>query len=244
LAYLRVARALGRPISPDRGERVLAMWWTLRGEQGAHRRLTATVAMLREAGVLLDEPDASLTYQILQVLFDGQLDRRPSGTDIQVGVAETYLVRDELLPVEDGRIEQVFALARHGTQIGDGDAEIVGQATGRYRVLPEEGDPTPWAALGTAAWRSYFYGAWSDPIGALEIAGEVGASTDGIEDVSEVATRVGGSLAWLWSPNRASRFRLAAESRYESGELFFGAVFDVRYGFLDATYVGSGAFPE
>lgn len=242
-AVLRRARALGRPITPDLGERILAMWWTLRGEQGAHRRLTATVAMLREAGVLLDEPDASLTYQILQILLDGQLDRRPSGTDVQLGFLETYLVRDDLLPVEDGRVEHLFALARHGTQIGNGAAEIVGQAIARYRILPEEGDPTPWAALGAAAWRTYFYGDWSDPIGALEVAGEVGASTDGIEDVSETATRVGGSLAWLWSPSRASRFRLAAESRYESGELFFGAVFDVRYGFLDATYVGSGAFP-
>jgi hypothetical protein len=242
-AVLRRARALGRPITPDLGERILAMWWTLRGEQGAHHRLTATVAMLREAGVLLDEPDASLTYQILQILLDGQLDRRPSGTDVQVGLAETYLVRDDLLPVEDGRIEHVFAVARHGSQIGNGAAEIVGQATARYRILPEDGDPTPWGALGSAAWRGYFYGAWSDPIGALEIAGEVGASTDGIEDVSEVATRVGGSVAWLWMPSRASRFRLAAEARHESGELFFGAVFDVRYGFLDATYVGSSAFP-
>jgi hypothetical protein len=244
-AMLRRARALGRPITPDLAERLLATWWALRGEQGAHRRLTATVALLREAGVLLAEPDASLTYQILQILLDGQLARRPSGLDIQFGVAEAYLVREDTLPVEDGRIESVFANARFGRQSDTGEHEVVLDATARYRILPEEGDPpdpTPWAVLGEAHWRNYFYNTWSDPIGALDIGAEAGASTDGFE-MSEAVSRVGGSIGWLFAPNRASQLRLASEGRWESGEVFIGATFEARYGFLDAVYVGSGAYP-
>ena len=246
-AMLRKNRALGRPITPDLAERILATWWALRGEQGAHRRLTATVAILREAGVLLGEPDASLTYQILQILLDGQLQRRPSGLDIQLGVAESYLVRDDVLPVEDGRIESLFANARFGRQSQSGENEIVGLATARYRILPEEdggggvADPTPWAALGQLIWRNYFYNTWSDPVGALEIGVEAGASTDGF-DMSDVASRVGGSVGWLFVPNRASQLRLAGQGRFESKELFVGAVFEVRYGFLDAVFVGSSAY--
>jgi hypothetical protein len=241
-SVLRRARALGRPITADLAERVLATWWSLRGEQGAHRRLTATVAILREAGVLLGEPDASLTYQILQVLLDGQLQRRPSGLDIQLGIAESYLIREDTVPVEDGRIESVFVNARYGMQSADAQTEIVGRATARYRILPEEMDPTPWGALAEAYWRNYFYNAWSDPIGALEIGAEVGASTDGFE-MSEKATRVGGSVAWLLAPNRASQMRLAGQARWETGELFVGALFEVRFGVLDAVYVGSAAYP-
>ena len=239
---LRRARALGRPISPELAGRILSAWWALRGELGAHQRLTTTVAMLREAGVLLGEPDASLSYQLLQILLDGQLARRPSGLDVQLGIAETYLVRDDALPVEEGRIESVFAGARYGSQSADGTREIVGRLSARYRVLPEEEDATPWAAVATAAWRSYLYGRWFDPVGALEIAGELGASSDGLDD-SDVATRVGGSVGWLWSPNRASRFRVAGEGRWESGEVFVGALFEVTYGFLDAAFVGASALP-
>ena len=239
---LRRARALGRPIGPELAGRILSAWWALRGELGAHQRLTTTVAMLREAGVLLGEPDASLSYQLLQILLDGQLSRRPSGFDVQLGIAETYLVRDDELPVEEGRIESVFAGARYGSQSADGTREIVGRASARYRVLPDEEDATPWAAVATAAWRSYLYGRWFDPVGALELAGEVGASSDGFDD-SDVATRVGGSVGWLWSPNRASRFRVAGEGRWESGEVFVGALFEVTYGFLDAVFVGASAFP-
>ncbi|HLU66710.1 MAG TPA: HEAT repeat domain-containing protein [Kofleriaceae bacterium] len=240
---LRRARALGRPITPDLAERILATWWALRGELGAHRRLTATVALLREAGVLLGEPDASLTYQILQVLLDGQLARRPRGLDIQLGVAESYLVRDDALPVEDGRIESVFAGARYGSQSTDGTREIVGRAIARYRVLPEDGDPTPWSAVATAAYRTYFYSRWSDPVGALELTAEVGASDDGY-DGSEIASRLGAGVGWLWSPNRASRFRVSGQARWETGELFLGAAFEVTYGLLDAVFVGSGAYPR
>ncbi len=248
-AMLRRNRALGRPITGDLAERLLSTWWALRGEQGAHRRLTATIAILREAGVLLGEPDASLTYQILQILLDGQLQRRPSGLDVQLGVAEAYLVRDDALPVEDGRIESVFANARFGRQSGSGENEIVGQATARYRILPEEDDgmgvpdPTPWAVLAQATWRNYFYNTWSDPIGALEIGAEVGASTDGFEN-SDLASRVGGSVGWLFSPNRASQLRVAGQGRLESEEIFVGAVFEARYGFLDAVFVGSSAYPS
>ena len=247
-AMLRRARALGRPITPDLAERLLGTWWVLRGEQGAHRRLTATVAILREAGVLLGEPDASLTYQILQILLDGQLQRRPSGLDIQLGIAESFLVRDETLPVEDGRIESLFANARFGRQSDSGENEIVGQATARYRILPEEDggggvpDPEPWAVLGQISWRNYFYNTWSDPIGALELGVEAGASTDGFE-MSDTASRLGGSIGWLFVPNRASQLRVAGQGRLESEEIFIGAVFEARYGFLDAVFVGSSAYP-
>lgn len=242
---LRRSRALGRPISPDLAERIMSMWWALRGEQGAHQRLTDTVAMLREAGVLLGEPDASLTYQILQILVDGQLNNRPSGFDVNLGVSESYLVRDSELTdntanVEDGRIESLFATAQVGHQSLDGSHELVGQGTARYRVLAGDGAPSPWAVNAGGAWRTYFYNRWSDPLGALELGAEAGISSDGLMD-SDVGSHLSGSVGWLWSPNRASQFRLAGTARWETGELFLGAVFEASYGLLDTSYVGGAA---
>jgi hypothetical protein len=238
---LEDARMLGRPITGDLAERVLRTWWALRDEQGAHRRLTATVAILREAGVLLGEPDASTTYKILQVLLDGQLDRRPSGLDVRLAVAESYLIRDSDTNLEDGRIETLLVAARYGQQTATGEHELVGEAFARYRILGDDGDPTPWAAAASAAWRRYAYSEHFDPIGALEIAGQVGASKDGF-DSSRVATRVAGRVGWLWSPNRASRFRLAGHLALESGTLFVGATFEAVYGLLDVGYVGASTY--
>ena len=242
---LRRSRALGRPISPDLAERILSMWWALRGEQGAHQRLVDTVAMLREAGVLLGEPDASLTYQILQILLDGQLDTRPSGFDVNLGVAESYLVRDSELTdnaatVEDGRLESLFATVHYGRQSPDAAHELIGQGAARYRVLAQDGAPSPWAVNATGAWRTYFYNRWSDPLGALELGGEAGVSSDGLMD-SDLGSHLAGSVGWLWSPNRASTFRLAGTARWETGELFLGAVFEANYGLLDTSFVGGSA---
>jgi hypothetical protein len=236
---LRDARMLGRPITPDLAERLMRVWWTLRRELGYHQRLIATVKLLREAGVLLGEPDASTTYRILQVLQDGQLAQRPHGFVFWMAIGESYLVRDESLPVADGRIETVLARARYGHQQADGTRELVGEAFGRYRILAGDGDPTPWSTGVAGALRRYVYGDYADPVGALELRAELGASTDGADD-DEIGTRVAGGVGWLWIPNRASRFRLSADLALESGALFVGASFEAAYGLLDVGYVGAG----
>jgi len=67
----------------------------LRRERSTYRALVATVAILREAGILLGEPDAGLAYEILNVLRDTQLFVRPSGFDINLTFGEGYLRRPE-----------------------------------------------------------------------------------------------------------------------------------------------------
>lgn len=237
-AVLRKRNMLGRAIGPDLAERVMRAWWELRREQGFHGRLVATVAQLREAGVLLGEPDAGASYAILQVLRDGQLSHRQRGLQVHLAVGESLLVRDEDLGLEDGRIESVVSRASFGSQNVDGDQEIRVEGFARYRILAEDTDASPWAVVGEAHWRDFHYGKNFDPIGALDIGAKAGLSDDGF-DGAELATQLAGSLGWLWVPTRASRFRLAGEGRYESGELFLGVVFEGQYGLIDASYVGS-----
>lgn len=237
---LEKAGQLGRPIAPDLAERIMRAWWTLRGERGTHDRLVVTVTMLREAGVLLGEPDASTTYKILQVLEDGALDHRPSGLDITFGVAESYLVRDEDIPVEDGRIESVLLSARYGRQASDGTSEIVGEGFGRYRILAPDGSESPLSIGAVGAWRRYVYSDNMDLSGALEIGGEIAASKTGAD--FNLAGRLGAFVGWQWIPSRASRFRLTANVALESEELFFGATFEATYGLLDVGYIGAGGY--
>jgi hypothetical protein len=245
---LAESRMLGRPITPDLAAKLLRTWWALRGEQGAHRRLVATVTILRDAGVLLGEPDAGTTYKILQVLLDGQLDHRFSGVDVRLGFAEAFLRREEGTPAEgrDGRFEAVFSLARYGMQAQSGNHEIVGTAFATYRVLTEDGDAKPWTVDAEVVWRRFFYGDAWDPIGALEFGGAAGASDagepDGAEPI-ETGTRLEGRVGWSWMPSRATSYSLASTMRIESGELFLGVTFTGTWGLLDTSYVAGSALP-
>jgi len=239
-AVLKDRKLLGRPIRPDLAERIMRAWWMLRSEVGFHDRLVATVALLREAGVLLGEPDSGTSYALLQVLRDGQLSHRSEGLQVHVGLGESVLFRDDDLGLEEGRIETLSSVASYGLQNLEGNSEVRAQGLARYRVLAEEDESSPWALLGSVHWRDYHYGENYDPIGALDIGVDAGASKDGLDD-SELATRIGGSIGWLWVPSRASRFRVAAEGRLESSEMFLGVTFEGRYGLIDAGYIGAAA---
>lgn len=239
-AVLGKRNMLGRAISPDLAQRIMRAWWVLRNEQGFHDRLVATVSQLREAGVLLGEPDAGASYAILQVLSDGQLSHRLRGLQAHLALGESLLVREDALGLEEGRIETIFSQASFGRQNLAGDSELRIDAFARYRILADAMEASPWALVGQAHWRDFHYGDNFDPIGALDVGVEVGASDDGLM-MSEVATRVAGSLGWLWVPSRASRFRLAGELRYESSEIFVGVVFEGQYGLIDAGYVGAAS---
>ncbi len=243
---LERGKVLGRPINPQLAERVLRAWWRLRGEVSGYSQLVETVALLREAGVLLGEPDAGTSYELLQVLTDGQLDHRLRGYDVNLALAESYLIRDDVLPVEDGRIESVLLHARYGHQSPTGSDELLGEASLRYRILAEDTDPTPWAAAATAAWRHYRYGSHFDPLGALEIAGEVAAANDDAPtaagETTKMATRVAGRLGWIFTFNRASTVRASASLAIESGEWFLGLGIEGTYGLLDVGFLGASTY--
>jgi len=238
---LREAKALGRPITADLAARIQRTWWALRGERGYSRRLRATVKLLREAGVLLGEPDAFVTYKMLQVLSDGQLNHRLDGWDANLGVTVSALVRDNDQGLEEGFIQNAVVQARYGKQNKSGTQELVGALFGRHRFGAEDGEDTPYALGATAAWRNYRYADTYDPIGALEIGVGASLAEDG-NDQTNRALRLEGSIGWMWIPSRATNFRLAAHLAVEAGEIFIGATFEASYGFLDVGYLGRNAY--
>ena len=235
---LERAGALGRPITGDVAERIQRAWWALRGEQGSHRHLESLIAVLREAGVLLEDPPPSLTYQLIRILEDGQLVGRPEGFEFRLGITESYVARASDIPADTGRAETLIARARYGAQSGQGTRELEGEAIARYRILSGD-DPAPWLARGAVAYRNYFYNDVFDPLGALEFRGSAGLSDD---DLTHIASRVSGGVGWIWFPNRASRYRLGGDVAVESGELFVGLSFEAVHGLLDVGYVGAGAW--
>src|SRR5262249_9376127 len=82
---LEAAGMRARPLSADAGARVMLAWYGLRGRLGYYAELLWTLRILREAGVLLQEPDAATVYKILQVIQDPQMDDRQEGMDLRVG---------------------------------------------------------------------------------------------------------------------------------------------------------------
>jgi hypothetical protein len=245
---LDAARALGKPITAAVARRLELTWWALRGERSTYRALVATIAILRESGILLGEPDAGLTYEILNVLRDSQLFMRPSGLDLQLGVAEGYLLRPGEIQDgsnfarEEGRVEQLLLAAGYGLQAADDTVEISGTGYGRLRVLApsDPRQPSPWAFGATARFRKFTYGDHGDPFGAFDLTGDVKISNDNLNDMGDNQTglRLGGQLGFTYWLNQASGIRLAATAALDSGELFIGAQLQAAYGFLDATFAG------
>jgi hypothetical protein len=252
---LDAARALGKQIDAATAKRLQLAWWSLRGESSTYPALVATVAILREAGVLLGEPDAGLTYEILNVLRDTQLYVRPSGLDVQLAFGEGYLIRPAFdpmdpgtspAPIEDGRVEQLLVSAGYGQQLQDDKAELSGTAFARLRLFAPDTQPSPWALGATARLRRFTYGEHGDPLGAFDVAGTLTLSDDGcsVEDemnnncTNSAAMRLEGQLGFSLWPNQASAIRLAATVAADSGELFIGASLAATYGLLDATFAG------
>lgn len=249
-AVLERARALGRPIDDSLARRLQATWWALRRDRTGYRQLTATVAVLREAGVLLGEPDAGTTYELLEVLRDPSFDRRPSGVDVQVLVAESFLMRQarfgdgsltpgdvcgEPLGSSTGcRFETALVRARAARQLGLANDAIV-TLDGRYQLT---GDVTPWQVEASGRWRRFVHGDHAELVGTFDVGAALIASDDGGMN-SDLGARVMGELGWTWQLNRASGIRVAATGAYESGAVFLGASLEASYGFLDAGFARS-----
>ncbi|MGE0550104.1 MAG: HEAT repeat domain-containing protein [Kofleriaceae bacterium] len=234
---LDAARALGRPIDEATARQLQLTWWALRRERSSYPALVETVRILREAGILLGEPDAGLSYEILNVLRDSQLFMRPSGLDIQVAVSEGYLYRpDEPPPAEAGRVEQLLALAGYGTQLNDDTLELSGAAYARMRVLAPDDQPSPTAAGAIGRFRKFTYGEHGDAFGAFDLSADLQLSDDG--EASDLAMRISAELGFTWLVNQASGIRLSATLAEDTGEVFVGAQLEATYGFLDGTFAG------
>ncbi len=235
---LDAARALGKPIDAATSKKLQLTWWVLRGERSTYRSLVSTVTILREAGVLLGEPDAGLAYEILNVLRDTQLFVRPSGLDLQISFGEGYLRRPRGLVdsgYENGRVEQLLVQAGYGAQLDDDKLEVAGTAYARYRLFAADGQPSPYAAGGTAHMTRYTYGDHGDPFGMFDLTGILQVSSDDMMKTDK-GLRVEGQLGFTMLFNQASGLRLAADVAETGGIVFLGANLSATYGLLDAVF--------
>ena len=232
---LDAARALGRPIDASTAKKLQLTWWALRAERSTYRALVATIAILREGGILLSEPDGGLTYEILNVLRDTQLYVRPEGFDLQVAFGEGYLKRPDMTNVENGRVEQLLAQAGYGAQLDDDKLELSGTGYGRLRLFAPDMTPSPWAVGATVRTQRFAYGDHGDPFGVIDIAGTVQVSNDAMMTSSK-SMRISGELGFTYVINQASGLRLAAQVVSDAGALYLGAQLQATYGLLDGVF--------
>lgn len=237
-SVLERRRALGRPIDDSLARKLQSTWWALRRDRTGYRQLTATVAILREAGVLLGEPDAGTTYELLEVMRDPSFAGRPDGLDVQVLVGESYLMR-ELRYVDDaepdeGRVEMALVRARLARQLSLASDAAAGLEA-RYRILAPEDEPSPWQASLSGRWRRFVHGDHGELLGSADVGAAVLASDDDRDD-TDLGMRLAVEAGWTWSLNRASSVRVAGTGVMESQELFLGVSLTASYGFLDGTF--------
>ncbi|HEY3803287.1 MAG TPA: HEAT repeat domain-containing protein [Kofleriaceae bacterium] len=231
-------RALGKPIDGATARKLQLTWWALRAERSTYRALVATIAILREAGVLLGEPDGGLTYEILNVLRDSYLYVRPNGFDANLEFGEGYLRRpagEIAQNVENGHVEQVLANAGYGTQLDDDKLELAGTAYARLRVLSPMGNPSPYAVGASLTATRFTYGEHGDPFGTFDLTGTVAYSSDDVMNVDS-GFLIGAQLGFTYLINQASGLRLAAQVAEDDGVFLFGATLTATYGLLEGTY--------
>jgi hypothetical protein len=239
---LDAARALGKPIDAATAKKLQQAWWALRGERTTYRALIVTVAILREAGVLLTEPDPGLSYELLNVLRDSWLYVRPSGADIQVAFGEGYLVRPSTTnnamydaTSENGHVEQVLGLASYGQQVDDDKLEIIGTAFAQARLFAPMPQGSPWAVGGSGTLNRYTYSDHGDPFGLLSLTAVIGLSNDGLMG-SSTSLHVEGDLGFTYWINQASGLTLAGSIIMDGNALFVGASLKATYGLLDGSF--------
>jgi hypothetical protein len=231
-------KALGRQIDKSTAKKLELTWWALRGERTTYRALVATVAILREGGVLLGEPDAGLAYEILNVLRDSQLYLRPSGYDFQLVFGEGYLQRpDTPTPTESGRVEQAIFTAGYAQQLDEDKLEISGSAYARYRLFTPDLAPSPWAVGATASVRKFAYAEHGDPVGTLDVTGAIDVSDDELPMIDK-GLRITGSVGFTWWVNQAGGLRVAANVTEDTGAFTFGLSLQGTYALLDGTFAG------
>ena len=236
-ALLEAGRALGRPIDDDLAAKLQSAWWDTRRDRTGFRQLTATVAILREAGVLLGEPDAATTFGMIEVLRDPSYDHRQDGIDVSLQIGEEYLLREDEPMVPEGRTELVLVTATAARQLGLA-SEAIAHLDARYRILADDGVPAPWRVGADATWRHFVHADHGELVGALDVGARLVASDDDRDD-TDLGVAIGGSAGWTWVFNRASSVRAAADVTLDAGELFLGARVSGSYGFLDAAFARS-----
>jgi hypothetical protein len=158
---LETAGLKARPINGDASARVMLAWYGLRGRLGYYAELLWTLRILREAGVLLQEPDAATVYKILQVISDPQMDDRYEGMDLRLG--GFYSI--ESTEVDVPNLGGVMWAATLAHQIGD-RADFVGHLRG---ALQANQDPKGILTSADFQYRMFFYSAEQDPQGALAL---------------------------------------------------------------------------
>jgi hypothetical protein len=236
---LDAARALGKPIDAATAKKLQLAWWALRAERSPYRALIATVAILREAGILLAEPDAGLSYELLAILRDTWLYVRPSGLDIQLVVSEGLMRRPAGAmggTVEgSGQYAQVIATAGYGRQLDDDKLELSGNAYARAIVAAPMNQASPYGLGATASMRRFTYGEHNDPFGLLDLTADVAFTNDDLMTSSK-SLRITGTIGFTYLLNQASGIRLAGQIIEDNGRLFLGASLQATYGLLDGSF--------
>ena len=233
-------RALGKPIDAATSKKLQLTWWSLRAERSTYRALLATIAILREAGVLLAEPDAGVTYEILNVLRDTYLYQRLSGFDANIEFGEGYV----RLPAgfaadgfENGRVEQLLVNVGYGMQLDDDKLQLVATGYARDRLFAPMMQTSPWALGASATATRFTYGDYGDQFGAIDLTATVQYSGGDLPaPMSDTAASLAVQLGFTYLINQASGLRLAAQLAEDDGVYMFGATFSATYGLLDGTF--------
>ncbi len=196
--------AIGGPISQAAGTEIVRTWYALRNDIGLYRTLAYTMKHLQQAGALTGDPDLRATYESLQILGDPFIVDRRMGWDVRggLGIVQPFVGFDDL----DEPDAQVALLA---SGQWERPLDTTRQLSLRGKFLFDIGDSDtgfrPYSLRGFGTYTEVFYGEFQDPLGALSLSGEAGASGTRVPgDDPELGLDLVGRAAYSMALNRGS----------------------------------------
>jgi hypothetical protein len=149
-------------VSIDRavGDQIIQAWYLQRNRIGTFTHLGYTLEILRRAGLLAKEHvDPALTYRLVRILDDPQLDDRPGGMMFRLGYG---YARSMIKDVDDTTMAFLYLTGEYIRQ------RITQSFEARMRFFYEMyGDPDFYGLDLAVGYNHYFYNDTYDPLGAL-----------------------------------------------------------------------------
>ena len=229
------ARMLHNSISARVAEELFHVWYGLRNRVGSFARLGQTLRILQRAGLLRNRPlGPALTYRLIRILDDPQLDDRPEGYLFRLGYGYARtLIKD----ADDTNLAFVYATGEYHRQFGALHG-FAGDLRFFYQMV---GDPDFYGVTFSASYLRHLYTTSIDPVGSI------GAGIKGGLSNQPGAALADGGLGYRFVANasythhfsRGTSVAASVGAGVDTGSPLLLFSLQARYGLARGSYVTS-----
>ena len=214
--------------------RLIHAWYELRDHVGSYARMGHTLRILHKARLLVRPPDAAVTYRLIRVLDDPQLDLRPEGFLVRLGYG---YARTLVKNAPDSNMAFLYTTGEYHRQFG---ARHAFSADLRF-FYQHVGDPDFYGVTFSASYMRYLYTASLDAVGSLSAGLEGGVSNQPGAAFSDsgLGYRFLARGSYTHHLSRGARIAASLGAGMDTGSPQVMFSLEARYGLSRGSYLGA-----